>query len=67
MSLSNQIRTARHAAGFTQEVAAKKAGLRQGHWSEVERGAKKNPQWKTVKKIAEALGVSLDYLAGKGK
>jgi len=63
-TLADRIKAARFAKGLTQEQAAAKAGIRQGAWSEYETGRVENPNFATIKRIAAALDVSLDALAG---
>jgi transcriptional regulator with XRE-family HTH domain len=52
--------------GFTQERLAAAAGVRQSHISRIESGDIKNVRGDILAKIAQALGVSTDYLLGLG-
>jgi len=50
-------------AGFSQAELARRAGVSQGHISELEKeGTKKNAGPATIKKLAEALGVPVGAL-----
>lgn len=50
-------------AGYSQAGLARKAGLSQGHMSELERGDKQ-PRPETIKKLAVALNVPMPALLG---
>jgi transcriptional regulator with XRE-family HTH domain len=52
--------------GLTQERLAAAAGVRQSHISRIESGDIKNVRGDILAKIAQALGVSADYLLGLG-
>jgi len=56
------IKKLRLESGISQDVLSKKADLSFHTISKIEAGATPNPTIDTVKKIAEALGVSLDVL-----
>ena len=56
------IKKLRLESGISQDVLSKKADLSFHTISKIEAGATLNPTIDTVKKIAEALGVSLDVL-----
>lgn len=51
----------RISAGFSQSELARRAGLSQGHLSELERGDK-NPRPATLKKLATVLSVPVGAL-----
>lgn len=57
----NHIKTARKAAGLTQAELAQKIGVTQGNLSAWETG-RWEPEAATLKKLAETLGCSTDYL-----
>jgi transcriptional regulator with XRE-family HTH domain len=59
--LGRAVRRLREERGLTQEELASRAGTTFGTVSRVE-SAKSAPAWWTVRKIAEALGVSLKEL-----
>lgn len=61
-SLAYTIRRLREERGFTQEDIAYAANLTSGTYGHIERG-KTNPTWTTIKKIAQALEISLTDLA----
>ena len=65
---TNPIRTIRLAAGLTQEVAAKRAGLPQSAWSAIERRPSLDAtKAQVVCRIANALGIGVESLIGGGK
>ena len=51
------LRTARTKAGLTQEELAEKSGVEQTTISNLETGRVQSPQWDTVAKLADALGL----------
>lgn len=54
----------RLAIGYTQREAARAAGINESHWSHFETG-NRQPNMRNAIAIADALGVSLDYLLGR--
>ncbi len=60
--IGSRIQKVRKQRGITQESLAEKAGVPYPTLIKIENGQVKNPTIKTVKKIAEALGVTIDYL-----
>lgn len=56
------IRVWREHRGFTSAALAERAGIGQGYLSQIETG-KREGTIETLKKLAEALGVSLDDIA----
>jgi DNA-binding XRE family transcriptional regulator len=58
--VSTKIRAAREEAGMTQEQLAEATGLQQPHISRLEKG-EHSPTAKTLKKIADAIGVEMSY------
>jgi transcriptional regulator with XRE-family HTH domain len=52
----SRLRVLREAAGLTQEELAEKVGMNYQNIGRLERGDR-SPSWKTVLKLAEALGV----------
>lgn len=52
----------RKAAGLTQTALAEKAGTRQATIADIENGRITDPRVKTVKALAEALGVEIENL-----
>jgi XRE family transcriptional regulator, regulator of sulfur utilization len=61
-ALGAAVRELRTQKGITQEDLAHLAGVRTGAISLLERG-RSNPAWGTVRRIAQALGVSVADLA----
>lgn len=61
-ALGKAIRDVREKQGLTLEALAPQAGTTIGTLGQIERG-KANPTWRTVWRIAEALGVSIADLA----
>jgi transcriptional regulator with XRE-family HTH domain len=60
--LGRAVRRLREERGLTQEELASRAGTTFGTVSRIE-SAKSAPAWWTVRKIADALGVSMAELA----
>jgi len=60
--IGDNIRKYRKLAGISQDVLSKKADLAFHTIAKIEAGSTPNPTIDTVKKIADALGVSLDDL-----
>lgn len=60
--IGENIKRMRLENGMSQDTLSKKANLAFYTISKIEAGATSNPTIETVKKIAEALGVSLDEL-----
>ncbi len=54
-TIGDQIRTVREALGMTQIQLAERSGLSQSMIAEIERGQRKNPNFATIHKLAEAL------------
>jgi transcriptional regulator with XRE-family HTH domain len=66
-TISKRIRELRRSNCMTQEEVAEKVGISLHHYGEIERG-RRTAQIFTLKRIANALGVCLDYLvAGKNQ
>ncbi len=63
--LSQTIKELRKKHKISQEELAKQAGITYSTLIKIESGANDNPTIKTMKKIADALDVSLDQLAGR--
>jgi transcriptional regulator with XRE-family HTH domain len=59
-----RIRKARLASGLTQAEVAKKAGISENHYAQIER-AEKNPTVSTCKSIIRAIGVSSSEILEK--
>jgi transcriptional regulator with XRE-family HTH domain len=65
--LGTALRAARNARGFTLRDLERLTGMSQSQISQIETGYRADPSFSTVSKIAKALGVSLDGLAGNTK
>jgi len=63
-ALGRRIRAARLEAKLSQEHLAVQAHVRWITVYRIESGEVKNPNWHTVVALADALRLSLDYLAG---
>ena len=61
---ADKIRAARRAAHLTQAEVAKKAGMSETHYAQIER-AEKNPSGTYLYKIIEAIGIESKYILGK--
>ena len=59
-----RLRKARQAKSMTQAEVAKKAGISENHYAQVERG-EKNPTVSTFKSIIKAIGVSSSEILDK--
>ena len=64
--LSENIKKLRKKKGLSQDKLAKLADVTHTTLVKLESGVNDNPTIKTLKKIADALRVSLDELAGRG-
>ena len=62
MTLASRIRDLRKNAGLTQEQLAQKIGVKKQNISRYESG-RVEPNIRTAKKLADALGVSLEDMA----
>jgi transcriptional regulator with XRE-family HTH domain len=64
MTIGDRIKAQRQRRRFTQDELARRAGLTQAHVSQLEAGARENPQANVVLALARALDCSTDYLLG---
>lgn len=60
--LSKNLKKLREKNGFSQDRLAKIADVANNTVIKIEQGDNKNPTLETLKKLADALGVSLDDL-----
>jgi len=60
--IGNNIKKYRNKLGVSQDILSKRANLAFHTIAKIEAGSTPNPTIDTVKKIADALGVSLDDL-----
>jgi transcriptional regulator with XRE-family HTH domain len=65
MTFGDRLRHERESRGWTQQQLAAKAGVPQETISRLETGKHRGPQMAVAVKLAQALKVSLDYLAGR--
>jgi len=63
--LAKTIKELRKKHKISQEELAKKAGITYSTLIKIESGVNDNPTMKTMKRIADALDVSLDELVGR--
>lgn len=63
-SVAANLRKARQAAKLTQAEVAKKAGVSENHYAQIERG-EKNPTVTTFVGIIDAIGISSAEILGK--
>ncbi|OIO30390.1 hypothetical protein AUJ77_03385 [Candidatus Nomurabacteria bacterium CG1_02_43_90] len=63
-NLANNIKKLREAKGLSQEKLARLADVANNTLIKMESGENKNPTLDTLKKVAKALGVSVDDLIG---
>ena len=61
-TIGDNIKKYRNKLGISQDVLSKKANLAFHTNAKIEAGSTPDPRIETVKKIADALGVSLDDL-----
>lgn len=61
-TIGENIKKYRKKLGISQDALSKKANLAFHTIAKIEAGATPNPTIETVRKIADALGVSLDIL-----
>jgi transcriptional regulator with XRE-family HTH domain len=59
-----RLRKARHAKGLTQAEAAKKAGISENYYAQIERG-ERNPTTSVFLSVIKALGVPSKDILGK--
>lgn len=61
-----RLKQLRKKAGWSQQKLAEEAGLSYNVITKIEQGAAKNPNIQTMVKLADAFGISLDELVGRG-
>jgi len=64
MTLAQRLRQRREQLGLSQHALARRTGVPQARISEFESGTKTGMTLDTAKRLARALGCSIDYLAG---
>lgn len=65
MTLGEKIKDLREARGWSQHELSRRARVRQALLSELELGKKTDTTGQNLRRLAEALKVSVDYLLGK--
>ena len=65
--IARRLKELRKERNWTQQKLAEKAGLSFNAITKIEQGAAKHPTLKTLLKLADAFGVSLDVLVGRNK
>ena len=63
--LAENIKKYRSKIGLTQEALARKANISYNTIIKLESKGITDPRMQTLKKLADALGVSLDHLVGR--
>lgn len=64
MTLRERIKIIRERKGLSQRELSRLSGVRAATLSQLESGKRQDVTTETGKKLARALGVSLDYLTG---
>lgn len=65
-TLPERLQWAREAAGLKRRTLSDLAGISHYHVDLIEQGTRKSPQFETLAKLADVLGVSLDWLCRGG-
>lgn len=65
MPLGEKLKALRMVRGWSQRELARQSGVRQTLLSELESGKKEDTTGHNLRKLAETLQVSVDYLLGK--
>jgi transcriptional regulator with XRE-family HTH domain len=65
MPLGEKLKALRAIRGWSQRELARQSGVRQTLLSELESGRKQDTTGENLRKLAETLKVSVDYLVGK--
>jgi len=60
-----RLKQLRKKSGWSQQKLAEKAGLSYNVITKIEQGAAKNPNIKTMIKLADAFQISIDELVGR--
>ncbi|MFH0732145.1 MAG: helix-turn-helix transcriptional regulator [Candidatus Omnitrophota bacterium] len=63
--LSKRLKELRKERNWTQQELAQKASLSFNAITKIEQGAAKHPTLKTLIKLAEVFGISIDELVGR--
>ena len=65
--LDKRLKELRKKAGWSQQKLAEKAGLSYNTITKIEQGVATMPTIQTMVKLADAFGISLDALVGRGQ
>ncbi|MBM3252827.1 MAG: helix-turn-helix transcriptional regulator [Candidatus Omnitrophica bacterium] len=65
--LAKRLKELRRERNWTQQKLAEKASLSFNAITKIEQGAAEHPTLKTLLKLADAFGISLDELVGRNK
>lgn len=65
--LAKRLKELRKEKGWSQQKLAEKTGLSFNAVTKIEQGLAKHPTLKTLLKLADAFGTSLDELVGRKK
>jgi transcriptional regulator with XRE-family HTH domain len=65
--LAKRVKELRKQRGWTQQKLAEKAGLAFNTITKIEQSLAEHPNLKTLLKLADAFGISLDELVGRNK
>lgn len=64
MALPDKVKELRQKRGWNQATLAQKSGITQATISRIESGKISQPKMGRLQKLADALGTTIDYLAG---
>jgi transcriptional regulator with XRE-family HTH domain len=64
MALADKVKELRQKLGWNQATLAQKSGITQATISRIESGKVTQPKMNQLHKLADALGATIDYLAG---
>ncbi len=67
LQFGETIKKLRKAHGWTIYYLADRAGIDKGHLSRIERGRRNPPKADAIRRLADALGVSFDYLLARSR
>lgn len=62
MAIIYKIKLFRENRGWSQSKLSRRSGVPQSTISEIENGIRRNPTFKTLEKLAKALGITIEHL-----
>jgi transcriptional regulator with XRE-family HTH domain len=65
--LDKRLKELRKKSGWSQQKLAEKAGLSYNVITKIEQGVAKRPTIQTMMKLADAFGITLDEIVGRGQ